>query len=443
MGASATKEREKEWSSGRGKQQGYIEVICVESPSEVLVTGSQGGFGRFWSFRRVVYCKKTGQVGESFTFVSFSEVSDIKRLVEEMSDVWIGSYKLFITIARYVDGEQVQMPERDHVQKKTTVFQKAQPNPDSGEGEGGAGSMLTKGFNDSVTGNGRSFVDSVLNRNIVDVIKVDDVVESFSIWNGVSLVGRVLDFNILSSLNVVLRRHCFFCDIKYLGGFTVALVFQDSNVVESFINDKARWSTWFEYLVRWDGNVVVEEDRIAWLQVHGVPIQLALDQVYDSIGSRYGRVIKSACMSSDDNDFSVVYIGVLCKVRKQIVDRVDISWRGRLFNVWVDEDVGEWVPDCVVEPEEEVDDLVRPDEEKIDESVHIDVNMEPQREEGECVDDEATVGNGCIVGAGNKEGVTLVTERLPLFQFQRLWLLGGRSFGGNLRLKIGTRAVAL
>ncbi|KAM0062285.1 putative RNA-binding domain superfamily [Helianthus debilis subsp. tardiflorus] len=374
MGASATKAREKEWSSGRGKQQGYIEVICVESPSEVLVTGSQGGFGRF---EGSYIARKRDKWGKHFAFVSFSEVSDIKRLVEEISDIWIGSYKLFVTIARYVDGEQVQMPERDHVRKRTTVFQKAQPNPNSGEGEEGGGSLLTKGFNDIVTGNGRSFVDSILNRNIVDVIKVDDVVESFSIWDGVSLVGRVLDFNILSSLNMVLRRRCFFCDIKYLGGFTVALVFQDSNVVESFINDKDRWSTWFEYLVRWDGNVVVEEDRIAWLQVPGVLVQLALDQVYDSTGSRYGRVIKSACMSSDDNDFSVVYIRVLCKVHKRIADSVDISWRGRLFNVWADEDVGEWVPDCVVEPEEEVDDLVRPDEEKIDESVHIDVNMEP------------------------------------------------------------------
>ncbi|KAI3712069.1 hypothetical protein L1987_70618 [Smallanthus sonchifolius] len=58
---------------------------------------------------------------------------------------------------------------------------------------------------------------------------------------------------------------------------------------------------------------------------------------------------KSARMSTDDRNFSYAYIGILCKSSGRIVDRVDISWRGDTYNVWIDEDVGEWVPDCVEE----------------------------------------------------------------------------------------------
>ncbi|KAJ0926299.1 putative RNA recognition motif domain, nucleotide-binding alpha-beta plait domain superfamily [Helianthus annuus] len=226
-----------------------------------------GGFGRF---EGSYIARKQDRWGKRFAFVSFSGVFDVKRMEKEMSDVWIGSYKLFITVARFVDGERVQ--KKDAVPKRNMVHQKVPVNPGTGGSREGGGAPVSNGSYDKAVGNGRSYVDSVLNRNKVDVVKVDDVVERFSLWNGFALVGRVVDFDTLTSLKTLIRNHdCPMVDIKYLGGYSVVLVFQDEQNAEVFLKDCSIWAGWFESLVQWDSNVVVEEGRIAWLQVHGIP----------------------------------------------------------------------------------------------------------------------------------------------------------------------------
>ncbi|KAJ0508026.1 putative RNA recognition motif domain, nucleotide-binding alpha-beta plait domain superfamily [Helianthus annuus] len=361
-----------------------------------------GGYG---SFEGSYIARKVDKWGKRFSFVSFSGVKDIKRMEEELSDVWIGSYKLFITIARFVDGEKVSKSDSNPIRKTKVTYQKSHANHNSGAAYEGGGSPVLNGSNYAAVGHGRSYVDSVMNRNKVDIIRVDDVVERFFEWNGYAFVGRVVDFNTLGSLKQVLRKNgCSSVDIKYLGGLTVVVVFHESGEAERFINDNSTWSVWFTSLAPWDGNASMEEERIAWIQVHGVPVQLALDQVFDSIGSRYGKVVHSANMSGDDNNFSYALIGVLTKVCKRIVDRVDISWRGKLFNVWVDEEVGEWIPDCVLDDEEDGTSET-PQEERVDDLVHQDENMSVHCEEGEVRRD---VGSGNVDndGVGNSHGIT-------------------------------------
>ncbi|MFS8026080.1 hypothetical protein Hanom_Chr16g01482801 [Helianthus anomalus] len=82
-------------------------------------------------------------------------------------------------------------------------------------------------------------------KNKVDVVIVDDVVERFSQWNGFALVGRVVDFDTLTSLKTLLRNHDFpTVDIKYLGGYSVVLVFQDNANAEVFLKDSSVWAGW-------------------------------------------------------------------------------------------------------------------------------------------------------------------------------------------------------
>ncbi|KAJ0524867.1 hypothetical protein HanRHA438_Chr09g0383711 [Helianthus annuus] len=190
---------------------------------------------------------------------------------------------------------------------------------------------------------GRSFLDSVLNRNRVGGWQCG----RFYQWHGLSLVGKVVDFNTLTSLRKLLRSP---------GWKLVAI---------NFLPDKNTWAVWFEGLKVWDGNFK-EDERIAWLQVHGVPVQLALDRVLELVGSRFGKVVQPARMLVDDNNFSFIYIGVLTKSCSRLVDRVDIRWRGLIFNVWTDEDVGEWVPECVEDFDDVSETSVREDDRDVD-----------------------------------------------------------------------------
>ncbi|KAJ0841398.1 putative RNA recognition motif domain, nucleotide-binding alpha-beta plait domain superfamily [Helianthus annuus] len=341
-----------------------------------------GCFGRY---EGSYIARKVDKWGKRFSFVSFSEVRDVKRLEEELSDVWIGSYKLFITLARFVDGERVSRLDSAQRTKPATKNVNTHANPNA-EGLDGNGTFS------GTVGNGRSFVDSLLNRNKVDVIRVDDNVERFSHWYGNALMGRVVDFQTLISLKQLVRKQGWkSLDIKYLGGLTIVLVLYDSGDRDGFFIDKVKWSVWFEHLEVWAGSACVEEGRVAWLQVHGVPAQLVLDDVFELIGSRFGKVVRPASLSGDHNNLSYALIGVLSKEFKRIVDRVDISWRGKIYKVWVDEDVGEWIPQCVAEDEED-NSSVLPEEVHCDGRMQDDEDIIVQREEGEYVRDEGERG---------------------------------------------------
>ncbi|MFS7958530.1 putative RNA recognition motif domain, nucleotide-binding alpha-beta plait domain superfamily [Helianthus anomalus] len=51
--------------------------------------------------------RKFDKLGKRFGFVSFANVKDPLGLERDMKDVWIRSYKLFIVLARFVDGERM------------------------------------------------------------------------------------------------------------------------------------------------------------------------------------------------------------------------------------------------------------------------------------------------------------------------------------------------
>ncbi|MFS7962167.1 hypothetical protein Hanom_Chr08g00723471 [Helianthus anomalus] len=139
---------------------------------------------------------------------------------------------------------------------------------------------------------------------------------------------RVVDFKILTGLKVLLcAKGWGRVGIKYVGGFTMMLIFTEREECDRFLEDTDVWKDFFGSLRRWNGDQKLEEERIAWLHVYGVPIHLALDQVFDVIGSRHGQVVQPACITEENCNFSYAYIGVICKTHARIRDRVVLNWR--------------------------------------------------------------------------------------------------------------------
>ncbi|KAJ0801924.1 putative RNA-binding domain superfamily [Helianthus annuus] len=286
-------------------------------------------FNVFSGYEGSYIARKTDRLGKKFGFLSFRNVSDAKRLEGDMCDVWMGSYKLFVVLARFVDGERVQV-EGDKSKGKAKE-DAVQVNYSGGDIGVEKANPISGGASSSGGGNGKSYRDAIMNRRVEDlgdVIKIDDKVEVFSQWHGVSLIGRVKEFKILSTLNILLKEAKWSnVGIKYVGGFLVVLIFRSVEECISFAGSKEVWGEWFETLERWTGQWMPME-RIAWLQVHGVPMNLACDPVFQIIGRRYGRVIQPACLKEEDKDFSYVYIGILCSRDFRIADRFSLSWRG-------------------------------------------------------------------------------------------------------------------
>ncbi|KAJ0462962.1 putative RNA recognition motif domain, nucleotide-binding alpha-beta plait domain superfamily [Helianthus annuus] len=160
--------------------------------------------------------RKFDKLGKRFGFVSYKKDRNMGDLEDRLKDVWIGTYKLYIVLARFVDGVDLKRKEDKtwkpvtnngvdevsmHVEKET---EKVDVQP---------GSSVDAG---------RTFRDTLLNKDpnvgSIDVI-VDDKTVAFEQWFDRGLIGRVNTLHDFTGLKVwlknVVQLHCI---IKCGGG---------------------------------------------------------------------------------------------------------------------------------------------------------------------------------------------------------------------------------
>ncbi|KAM0014419.1 hypothetical protein Hdeb2414_s0036g00732071 [Helianthus debilis subsp. tardiflorus] len=199
-------------------------------------------------------------------------------------------------------------------------------------------------------GEGRSFRDTLLN---VDPPKKDpEIVVSVDfkgglLWDGYGAVGRVSDFHKLSKLRIWLDLvGQAKVGIRYLGGFWVMLLFESDFCMEGFVRTNEVWEVCFDSLIRWEGQLIHME-RIAWLKLYGIPLNLYDNGLFNEIGGKFGTVVQQAELNGSVADLSYVTIGVLCKPELRINQIISIRWKEEEFSVVVEEETGEWIPDCL------------------------------------------------------------------------------------------------
>ncbi|KAM0026259.1 hypothetical protein Hdeb2414_s0020g00556051 [Helianthus debilis subsp. tardiflorus] len=203
-----------------------------------------------------------------------------------------------------------------------------------------------KSFRDLFTGDKPAGEPSV-GRYVGRSVDVPGDTMAFKDEFGKALVGRCVDLPTLNLLNKLLLDSgvggvC----LSYLGGLHILLKFPDEVSCSSFVTNNNLWNKWFAILDVWLGQSLPFE-RIAWINMIGVPIHLAVDSVHDSIASRFGKVIHGSNRSVADSDLSVNCVGVLVGEGARINEQVDLRWDNKSYRVWVEEEVTGWVPDCL------------------------------------------------------------------------------------------------
>ncbi|KAK9053643.1 hypothetical protein SSX86_024717 [Deinandra increscens subsp. villosa] len=186
-------------------------------------------------------------------------------------------------------------------------------------------------------------------------IVVDSQFQGVLKWNGVGLVGRVCNFDTLTKLRIWLDSIVgSSVRIKYVGGFWVILVFEDEEATRDFLSSKKMWERSFQSLEPWEGQSLPIE-HVAWLKVFGVPLCLYEDRLFHEIGAKFGEVIQPCQVKEEEDDLSFVMPGILCNSVHRIGNTLSLKWRTEEFSVLVEEEVGEWIPDCLVSGEDELD----------------------------------------------------------------------------------------
>ncbi|KAF5817356.1 hypothetical protein HanXRQr2_Chr02g0052051 [Helianthus annuus] len=272
------------------------------------------------------------------------------------------------------------------------------------------------------------------------MVEAHENILAFQELIGSAAVGRCSNLMILNSLfSLMTKAGVGEFSVSYLGGLYVLVKLQDEERCNSFIGNHALWENWFSSLDHWNGQSLPFE-RIAWLRVVGVPLHLAVDEVYDSIARHFGKIIHASERSSEDIDLSVNCIGVLRGDGDRIAEVVSLIWKDRRFKIWVEEVAEEWTPEGLendgtesdgVKSSEDVFSLEFQDGVKVDEKVH-EVSQPP---DNNCValEEEQELqklhGEGsCHVGGGkfsvrreNVGGIQMLLLWIEVLQLELMW----------------------
>ncbi|KAJ0692207.1 hypothetical protein HanPI659440_Chr15g0583311 [Helianthus annuus] len=203
---------------------------------------------------------------------------------------------------------------------------------------------------------GVSFLDVLTNKTHAE--KEDDVLvldpATFSLANspGRRAVGRALGFHELNSLKSSLSEAGFGgVSFQYLGGLYVLISMDSEERLSSLLNEKDSWSRWFSLLQPWVGQALPYE-RLAWINILGVPPHLVSRAVFDQIGSRYGKVVQSSRFLESDGDLSSDRLGILLDSGNTVNGLLNLSWQDKKYKVWIIEDNEQWFPNFLDEDEE-------------------------------------------------------------------------------------------
>ncbi|KAJ0754860.1 putative RNA recognition motif domain, nucleotide-binding alpha-beta plait domain superfamily [Helianthus annuus] len=294
----------------------------------------------------VYVARKRDNVGNRFGFISFSGARNRLDLEESLKSVRMGNNKLRINIARFAsENSNESIPKEygpHHSQRSGSnqvdgglprTSRPFVPNP------------LGSAYRDILVGNSKN------NRLEEKVVEVSSFVKPFVSWLGKSLIVRTSGLSTLVKMDK-LMENCvgLKVQIKYVGGLYLLLVFDSLEEMLSFKESDPNAKDWFSWMEVWEGQVLPFE-RIAWLKISGVPIQLLDNEVFDSVGRLFRKVVHASSISIDSSDLTYDLVGVLIGDGGRISEPVTLKWKDRKFVVWVHEETGEWVPDCIYSDE--------------------------------------------------------------------------------------------
>ncbi|KAJ0733629.1 hypothetical protein HanPI659440_Chr11g0410431 [Helianthus annuus] len=121
--------------------------------------------------------------------------------------------------------------------------------------------------------------------------------------------------------------------------------FNEEMEAKSFTEGSGAWSRWFSSIDPWVGQSFPFE-RLAWLNIYGVPPHLFSRAIFNLIGGRYGRVVHESQIQEDDGDLTFDCLGVLTDNGNLISGALKLNWQDKIYRVWIKEEPSVWVSDC-------------------------------------------------------------------------------------------------
>lgn len=294
--------------------------------------------------------KRKDRQGNRFAFIRYDEVKDNMKMVQVLNNVIMKGVRVRVNIAKFDrDGKPARhpvaankplvegpTPQQDKLKKGPIPQQDKQKKPINM-----GGTYDGRPFQEVLSGGAGSSTKTLEFQHLNP--KVFTRCEKFS------LIGDVKDLVTLCNLHDILASFRLpLASVRYLGGLRILLSFSKKvQAEELLLNRSEDWKVWFTSLGWWEDKILGFE-RIAWIRITGVPLQLWDPVIFNKIGELYGEVIQKSAASSKDGNITCEIVGVLVKSGEQISDTIKVLWNGITVQVWISEDMLDWVPDCFI-----------------------------------------------------------------------------------------------
>ncbi|KAK9048467.1 hypothetical protein SSX86_032569 [Deinandra increscens subsp. villosa] len=311
---------------------------------------------RFGRVEDVFIPFKRNKFGGAFGFVKFSGVRNVQTLERVLNKVKINGAVLKVNVEKFDRCGAPAIGFQKGQEKKVNVFER-NPHliPKVGAPVPSGNMWKAKGvsFASILTGEEKSTKEQAIpakqkevektNIKKVTVKKTEFMIPAK--WRGKSLLGRAASLQKLEEIQNKIERECFSdCTTHFLGGLQLLLSFPEEVGAEHFKRVMAEEKVWFSKLIPWNGEKVKYE-RMVWLKISGVPIQLWDEEIFIDIGKTFGEVVYSGDFDTEETNLAWKNIGVVAQGNDRIDEEIELIWEESPIRCRVTEVEGEWLPE--------------------------------------------------------------------------------------------------
>ncbi|CAH1416384.1 unnamed protein product [Lactuca virosa] len=257
------------------------------------------------------------RAGSYFTFVKYSGIKESQAMLNSMNQVRCRQCILKVNVAkyekRYNQYKQAYRPHRGHHVQSSTI-----PGVWSKISEG-------KSFAEAVTGRKEGKLVPSVSLNRILAMKPEAV-----------LTGEVISFHLLNNLPELLKKDGISPrEVFYVGGLKIILRFSLHEDASGYLMNEQAWSKWFKWL-----NAGFAEDvpfeRMAWIKIVGLPIQLRSEENVNLIAGKIGKVIEvDNCQNWHGINLSSPHARILTGSKTLINLEINCNFLGTIFTVGV------------------------------------------------------------------------------------------------------------
>ncbi|KAJ0650599.1 hypothetical protein HanLR1_Chr15g0597571 [Helianthus annuus] len=320
-------------------------------------------------------------------------------MIRSMKNLRMGDFKLSINVARFVfeEGEIKDPPPPSKPVKETVVNRSI---PSNGGNQVRYEKTGTFSFKEALTGErSPTTIPS-------KVLRLGDKPTIFNEFLGRSLLVRVGTLALVKQfqrelLDMGLGEGV----IRYLGGLQFLVTFKNHEHAIMAKDELVGRSEEFVNVTLWDGQTI-DFERVAWVKILGLPIQLFHDETVNEVAALFGKVVQKANKVSSGSDLSSGYVGIIVNSGVLINGEVSVLWSDKMYSVWVMEVSCDKIPEFHNSESYDGPVMETPDDDEDSDEVMSD---EDYAGDDEAKDDdmpEVTEGVNCIYDDCEIQGIS-------------------------------------